>query len=125
MTSSTPTARSGCCSTWCARTAGRSRATGLQELFDEILALTKREVERDALVLFLLGLGELVRGDWSRNCLNSVTISSSFTSSPSNSIADSSITSSAAKIGASARTASAIASDGRESTSISEPSCGR
>ena len=34
-----------------------------------------------------------------------------------------SITSSAAKIGASARTASAIASEGRESISISEPSC--
>jgi hypothetical protein len=44
-------------------------------------------------------------------------------SSPSNSIADSSITRSAAKIGASERTAIAIASDGRESISISEPFC--
>ena len=54
--------------------------------------------------------------------MNSSTISSSFTSSPSNSIADSSITRSA-KIGASERTAIAIASDGRESISISEPFC--
>jgi hypothetical protein len=44
------------------------------------------------------------------------------TSSPSNSIADSSITRSSAKIGASVRTARAIASDGRESISTSEPS---
>ena len=55
--------------------------------------------------------------------MNSSTISSSLTSSPSNSIADSSITSSAAKIGASARTATAIASEERESISISEPFC--
>ena len=41
----------------------------------------------------------------------------------SNSIPDSSITSSVAKIFASARTASAIASEGRESTSISWPFC--
>ena len=44
-------------------------------------------------------------------------------SSPSNSIADSSMTVSSAKIGASALTASAIASDGRESISSSEPFC--
>jgi hypothetical protein len=60
---------------------------------------------------------------FSRNCRKSLTISSSLTSSPSNSMADSSITRSAAKIGASARTASAMASDGRESISISEPFC--
>ena len=62
----------------------------------------------------------------SRNCLNSETldsISSSVTSSPSNSIPDSSITSSEAKILAPARTASAIASEGRESISISDPFC--
>ena len=47
----------------------------------------------------------------SRNFLNSSTRSSSLTSSPSNSIADSSITVSSAKIGASARTARAIASE--------------
>ena len=58
-----------------------------------------------------------------RNFVTSFSSASSLISSPSNSIADSSITSSATKIGASARTASAIASDGRESTSISEPSC--
>src|SRR5438093_86584 len=58
-----------------------------------------------------------------RDRLNWEAISSSFSSSAASSIADSSITSAAAKIGASARTASAIASEGRESISISEPSC--
>ena len=53
--------------------------------------------------------------------MNSSTISSSFTSSCSNSIALSSITASAAKIGAPERTASAIASLGRESISSSAP----
>ena len=57
----------------------------------------------------------------SRKRLNSSTISSSLTSSFSNSIALSSITASAAKIGASERTARAIASLGRESISISLP----
>ena len=62
----------------------------------------------------------------SRKLRNFATSSSSRSwsiSSPSNSIADSSMTRSAAKIGASARIASAIASDGRESISISPPSC--
>ena len=88
--------------------------------------LSKREVgRRKPVVLFLLALdGELVGRDLVEELRNSSTISSSFTSSPSNSIADSSITRSAAKIGASARTASAIASDGRESTSISVPFSG-
>jgi chorismate mutase len=48
---------------------------------------------------------------------------SSSEASPSNSTPDSSITSSATKILAPARTASAIASEGRESISISDPFC--
>ena len=58
---------------------------------------------------------------WSRNSLNFSTTSSVSSTSCSNSIADSAITSSAAKIGAPARTARAIASLGRESISISRP----
>ena len=57
----------------------------------------------------------------SRNLLNSSTSSSWSSGSPPNSIAESSITWSATKIGALVRTASASASDGRESISISEP----
>ena len=57
----------------------------------------------------------------SRNSLNLSTTSSVSSTSCSNSIADSSITSSAAKIGAEQRTARASASEGRESISISEP----
>ena len=58
---------------------------------------------------------------WSRNSLNLSTTSSVSSTSCSNSIADSAITSSAAKIGAPERTASASASDGRESMSTSRP----
>src|SRR6266511_1069973 len=57
----------------------------------------------------------------SRKSLNFSTTSSVSSTSCSNSIEDSSITSSAAKIGAEVRTASARASEGRESISISEP----
>ena len=57
----------------------------------------------------------------SRNSLNLSTTSSVSSTSCSNSIADSAITSSAAKIGAPERTASASASDGRESISTSRP----
>ena len=57
----------------------------------------------------------------SRNSLNLSTTSSVSSTSCSNSIADSSITSSSAKIGAETRTARARASEGRESISISEP----
>ena len=53
--------------------------------------------------------------------MNLSTTSSVSSTSCSNSIADSSITSSAAKIGAETRTARARASEGRESISISEP----
>ena len=53
--------------------------------------------------------------------MNLSTTSSVSSTSCSNSIADSSITSSAAKIGAETRTASARASEGRESISSSEP----
>ena len=56
---------------------------------------------------------------WSRKSLNWSTTSSVSSTSCSNSIADSAMTSSAAKIGAPERTASASASDGRESISIS------
>ena len=58
---------------------------------------------------------------WSRNSLNFSTTSSVSSTSCSNSIAESAITSSAAKIGAPTRTASAIASLGRESISSSRP----
>ena len=58
---------------------------------------------------------------WSRNSLNLSTTSSVSSTSCSNSIADSAITSSAAKIGAPERTASASASLGRESISTSRP----
>ena len=58
---------------------------------------------------------------WSRNSLNLSTTSSVSSTSCSNSIADSAITSSAAKIGAPERTASARASLGRESISTSRP----
>ena len=57
----------------------------------------------------------------SRNSLNFSTTSSVSSTSCSNSIADSAITSSAAKIGAPERTARASASEGRESISISRP----
>src|SRR6185437_12772389 len=57
----------------------------------------------------------------SRKSLNFSTTSSVSSTSCSNSIADSSITDSAAKIGALVRTARANASDGRESISISRP----
>ncbi len=57
----------------------------------------------------------------SRNSLNLSTTSSVSSTSCSNSIADSAITSSAAKIGAPERTARASASDGRESISTSRP----
>ncbi len=53
--------------------------------------------------------------------MNFSTTSSVSSTSCSNSIEDSSMTSSAAKIGACVRTASAIASEGRESISSSEP----
>jgi hypothetical protein len=53
--------------------------------------------------------------------LNFSTTSSVSSTSCSNSIADSEMTSSAAKIGAPVRTASARASDGRESISTSRP----
>ena len=58
---------------------------------------------------------------FSRNSLNFSTTSSVSSTSCSNSIADSAMTSSAAKIGAPARTASASASLGRESISTSRP----
>ena len=58
---------------------------------------------------------------WSRNSLNLSTTSSVSSTSCSNSIADSAITSSAAKIGAPERTARASASEGRESMSTSRP----
>jgi hypothetical protein len=58
---------------------------------------------------------------FSRNFRNSSTTSCSSSGSPPNSIAESSITWSATKIGALVRTANASASDGLESTSISEP----
>ena len=58
---------------------------------------------------------------WSRNSLNLSTTSSVSSTSCSNSIADSAMTSSAAKIGAPERTASASASLGRESISTSRP----
>ena len=57
----------------------------------------------------------------SRKSLNFSTTSSWSSTSCSNSIADSVITSSAAKIGAPVRTARASASDGRESISTSRP----
>ena len=57
----------------------------------------------------------------SRKSLNFSTTSSVSSTSCSNSIADSEITSSAAKIGAPVRTASASASEGRESIGISRP----
>ena len=53
--------------------------------------------------------------------MNLSTTSSVSSTSCSNSIADSAITSSAAKIGAPERTARASASDGRESMSTSRP----
>ncbi len=58
---------------------------------------------------------------WSRKSLNFSTTSSVSSTSCSNSMADSVMTSSAAKIGAPERTASASASDGRESISRSRP----
>ena len=57
----------------------------------------------------------------SKNSLNLSTTSSVSSTSCSNSIADSAITSSAAKIGAPERTARARASEGRESISTSRP----
>jgi hypothetical protein len=57
----------------------------------------------------------------SRKSLNFSTTSSVSSTSCSNSIADSEITSSAAKIGAPVRTARASASEGRESIGISRP----
>ena len=119
----------GCCATSRAQTAGRSTQQGLEELFRTVIELTKAERaarRRRGLALVVLALavldGELVGRDVVeelRNFVTSASSCSSFTASPSNSIADSSITRSAAKIGASARIASAIASDGRESTSSS------
>ena len=79
-------------------------------------------------VLAARGAGPLLRPPrsppgvtWSRKSLNFSTTSSVSSTSCSNSIADSAITSSAAKIGAPARTASASASLGRESISSSRP----